>query len=611
MAVMGFARDEWGRSAARKRVRVAALVALLAVLAALGVPTSAEAEISPPDCPEQQILDQAEVEALTPGTQLVGLTVEAGDAPTAIDFVVETVQRGLLGANAPLVIVRATSGSPATKGIWFGMSGSPVYTIDDRGDPEALVGAVAFGLAFGSSPLAGLQPGYAMETVRGYAPASVTVSAAVASRLAASTGLSARTVRRFEPLSVPLTLSGTRTQRLPLIDRAAQRAGLGVAPVAGAQTSANAASTSASLAAGDSFAAALSYGYLTAAGIGTTTFVCGDRAMAFGHPFFFEGPTHLGANAAANAFVVEDTLFGPYKLAEIAGTAGVVDQDRAAGVRARLGNAPQLMPVRSTVNAPDINRSDIATTQIAGQRHVPFLGFLHTLNHLDDTADMIGAGSSRVVWTITGTTGAGVPFEVVRRNRFTSRGDITLVSTFELLDALDQLQNQPFRRVRFTGVRVNAEVREQVLEHRVRDVRVWRNGAWRRPAELRVRPGEVLRLQVRLFGGGGRAEEFQIRIPRGARGVGELVASGRSADGFDEAFVEECMFGDCSEGDGGPTNFAQVLSSIGSAPRNDVLNLRMTVINPQTDEISLERHRRRVIDRVVTGQYRLPVVVVR
>jgi hypothetical protein len=184
MAVMGFARDEWGRSAARKRVRVAALVALLAVLAALGVPTSAEAEISPPDCPEQQILDQAEVEALTPGTQLVGLTVEAGDAPTSIDFVVETVQRGLLGANAPLVIVRATSGSPATKGIWFGMSGSPVYTIDDRGDPEALVGAVAFGLAFGSSPLAGLQPGYAMETVRGYAPASVTVSAAVASRLA-------------------------------------------------------------------------------------------------------------------------------------------------------------------------------------------------------------------------------------------------------------------------------------------------------------------------------------------------------------------------------------------------------------------------------------------
>ena len=40
-----------------------------------------------------------------------------------------------------------------TGGIWQGMSGSPVYAQDGR-----LIGAVAYGLAWGPSPIAGVTP---------------------------------------------------------------------------------------------------------------------------------------------------------------------------------------------------------------------------------------------------------------------------------------------------------------------------------------------------------------------------------------------------------------------------------------------------------------------
>jgi hypothetical protein len=223
--------DATGRTRFR-RARVGTVLALLLLVAAMAVPATAA---PPADCPDLDILDKAAVEALAPGTPLVGLTVEAGDTPTRIDFVIEHVQRAGLPDNAPFVIARATSGAPATKGIWFGMSGSPVYTVDGSGDPDALVGAVAFGIAWqGDSPLAGLQPAYAMEKVRGYAPASITVSAGAAEQLAEATGLSTSAVRRFEPLSVPLALSSARAQRLATVDRAGPRAGGGGAAGAGA-----------------------------------------------------------------------------------------------------------------------------------------------------------------------------------------------------------------------------------------------------------------------------------------------------------------------------------------------------------------------------------------
>ena len=116
-------------------------------------------------------------------------------------------------------------------------------------------------------------------------------------------------------------------------------------------------------------------------------------------------------------------------------------------------------------------------------------------------------------------------------------------------------------------------------------------------------------MQERLRGGGGRAEEFKVRIRRGARGFGELAVFGPDG-GFDEDVVEECLFADCSLGEG-PRSFAGVLDSIANAPRNDVLRLRLSLFDfdEEGDDIVFERQRRRRVDRVVTGAFQVPVVV--
>jgi hypothetical protein len=122
----------------------------------------------------------------------------------------------------------------------------------------------------------------------------------------------------------------------------------------------------------------------------------------------------------------------------------------------------------------------------------------------------------------------------------------------------------------------------------------------------------LLQLQVRLRGGGGRAEEFQLRVPARARGFGELVASRPDGDEFDEEFLEECLFGECSEFDGGPSSFPELLESIAKAPRNDVVELRLMLFDfdeETGEEFFWERSRRRTVDRVVSGAVRIPVEV--
>jgi hypothetical protein len=54
------------------RLRAVALLALLMMLAALAVPSGAVAATAPADCPDVEILTKQEVEALAPGTPLVG-----------------------------------------------------------------------------------------------------------------------------------------------------------------------------------------------------------------------------------------------------------------------------------------------------------------------------------------------------------------------------------------------------------------------------------------------------------------------------------------------------------------------------------------------------------
>src|SRR5262245_28232537 len=117
------------------------------------------------DCPAAFPLGQ-----VSEGLEVSGLTVSHGTQPE--DFtgtIVGRIDDGI--APGIDMIIARMSGSeitdPATgdiwRGIWAGMSGSPVYAPDGR-----LIGAVAYGLTYSPSDYAGITPAAEMYRLRAY-----------------------------------------------------------------------------------------------------------------------------------------------------------------------------------------------------------------------------------------------------------------------------------------------------------------------------------------------------------------------------------------------------------------------------------------------------------
>src|SRR3712207_1388515 len=160
------------------------------------------------------------------------------------------------------------------------MSGSPVYANDGR-----LIGAVAYGLAFGPSPIAGLTPFEQMDDymAKGSRPGRVDVDSEMAGAIAASSEVSAAEAEQgLRQLKMPLGVSGLSGARLSkashsfrsYLPRNTYAAGRAAAAAAGPET----------VVAGGNLAASLSYGDITQAGVGTATSVCDNQVVGFGHP---------------------------------------------------------------------------------------------------------------------------------------------------------------------------------------------------------------------------------------------------------------------------------------------------------------------------------------
>jgi hypothetical protein len=278
--------DGWRSRASTKLF--GALVAGVTIAAMLSPAQAQVPPEAPIDCP-----DVMPVSEITDGMLGTGWSVSEGRDPEPFDPEVLGVLPDAIGPGRDTIVVDTSS--PAITeagGIWFGMSGSPIYH-DGR-----LMGALAFGLSVGPPSIAGLTP--AEEMVRlfdlpsaqslaaqsfasGGGPQRAQISRSMRQEIAQETGTSEKTVGgSFERLKVPLSVSGA-ARGLSRVRRAVRREGLALLPHAG---SAAAASGSvlpgASLGAGSSFAAALSYGDITISGVGTTTMACAGRALALG-----------------------------------------------------------------------------------------------------------------------------------------------------------------------------------------------------------------------------------------------------------------------------------------------------------------------------------------
>jgi hypothetical protein len=553
------------------------------------------------------------VAELTAGTTGEGLTVETGTSPDPFTVTVLGVLDDGIAPGIDMIL--AETESPALEragGVWAGMSGSPVYATDGR-----LIGAVAYGLA-GASTIAGITPAVDMYQLlerpaaasSTNAAATIDLPAALERRAVDSGGATAaEAAAGLRQLPVPLGISGVGQNR---IDAVAERLGdrlPGTRVYAAGATGVGDTADPSEIFPGSNYAAAISYGDASFAGVGTTTAVCTvgstQYALAFGHPFNLAGATTMSTHVADALTIQPDPIFGPFKVANLGGIAGLNDQDRTAGIRAALGGAPTPIPITSTITSVDDGSSREGTTQLNLQSFAPDAAFSHLIANLDRVADRIGGGEVQLRWVIEGTRASGAPFTVDVSNRYADPVDVTIESVFDVADQLYLLDTQPYEDAKITSVDLTGSVSSAFRRYTIDHVLLrTRSGGFSRIAEdepLQVGAGSRLNLRVVL-------EPYRgVATPGDQNYVDLSLVIPPDTAGQDGAV--DILGGPDFDSHVSPTNFDRLLTALRGTVPNDAVTAQLELDDDPV--VGAGGRARKRADAVVVGDTSFDIEVVR
>jgi hypothetical protein len=544
------------RGRALASLTATALVAGTAAAAALG----SSAQAAPINDCEQPV----DVSTLNQGDPVNGLTVSQGVTPAPFTGEVIGVLDDGIAPGLDMVIVDLDSPAiQAAGGIWQGMSGSPVY--DASGD---LIGAVAYGLAWGPSPIAGVTPFEDMDDYMATAKPGAKVDGETARAIAAASDVSAaRAAQGFERLGVPTGVSGVGAARLGKLT-SAERSYLPKAAYAAGRVSPGVASAD-DVVAGGNLAASYSYGDITMGGVGTATSICDNKVVGFGHPMDFLGETSLSLHPANALFVQPDSLGAPFKVANFADPAGTISQDHLTGITGFFGATPAGTAITSDVTYAGRNRVGSSTVTVPAAW--PSVAFFQQLANHDRVIDAIRRGSESQSWVITGSQG-GTPFTFSHSDRFTSSYDIAFDASYELADLVYLLSS--VEGVDLDSVTVDGDVTNSSATYAVRGNEQRVKGEWRKvnnrnPAT--VRAGGTLKLRVVLRGSDGSTARvpYSFKIPRRAAGSrGQVFLTGGNYFFSEDFFYDEF---------GGAKSLDDIKAYIDGLLRNDEIAAQLVI----------------------------------
>lgn len=552
----------------------------------MGLCLTATVAISAPSQAASGTCDVAyPVASLADGQAVTGLTVSSGTTPTAFTGTVLGVLKDGIEPGVDMVMMRLTSPEiNRVGGIWQGMSGSPVYSSDGR-----LIGAVAYGLAYGTTPVAGITPYEDMQQYAGTpAPTKIPVGRSMAQAIAQSTGVTARQASQgMSQLREPIGVSGISSQRLaqlkgrPYFDTNTYATG-----TTGGSTST--VPTVADIVAGGNVAATLSTGDITQGGVGTVTTVCNNTVVGFGHPLNFAGRSTYGLAGADAIYVQEDPLNVPFKVANIGPLLGTVSQDRMTGIAGVLGVLPPETPITSTVSYGTRTRTGTSDVQV--QSAVPStVAYEQSANH-SAVLDALQKGSEQQTWTVTGHTASG-SFTLAGGNRYADPYDIGYASMWDAPDLTYLLTSLP--GVTVDSVQISSRVVDNDAVLTISGAQQHRNGHWvtvDRSHPAMVTAGKLLKMKLLLTSPGGKVskERFALRIPKSAAGSkGRLETS--STPGY--PFEPESM----------PTSLKAVRALVRNAQRNDQVALDLGLFGKKGASKNIHDLTGQ-LSKVVTGQ---------
>ena len=451
---------------------------------------------------------------IRPGQKGTGYTVFSSlKGPEPFSFEVLGVMRGYLGPGEDLIIAKLTGEQIERTGVIAGMSGSPAY-IDGK-----LVGAVGYRFGqFTKDPIAGITPIERMKT--GAALPTTTSSAKKPVFVDTPWGAAER-------IAVPLVAGGLSPVVADAFAPVLREHGYGPIVAAGGSSSTNGSSSSppspVRFYASGPIAGLLVDGDVSMAGIGTVTWVKGDRFLAFGHPFLGTGISEMPvSNAEIVTTVASDA--GSWKMGQATTPVGRLTDDRLHAIAGTMGDRPQTVPVTLRFDLPGPRKNDdkrpLARFSVVRHKSdTPMFCAIAIANALQDRVSAESGGTFDVVVDVKLSTGDRVTLPARLADR---DANPALPTAFAVLAALSNLVDSEFVHVELSSVDVTVVGRPEVDRERIVAASV----------VGQARAGDKAQIAVRLqpVEGAARDARLELTIPRGlAPGAYALVVAGDAA----------------------------------------------------------------------------------
>ncbi len=457
---------------------------------------------------------------LKPGMLAQGYTVFASSrGPEPFSAEILGVMRSYLGPGEDLIIARLVGEQIQRTGVISGMSGSPVF-IDGK-----LVGAVSYRLGqFTADPIAGITP---IERMLTGAVVPTPVKAAAGKRVLSETPWG-----RAEPIAIPLMVSGLAPGVAEGFSSLLHERGYGTLMAAGAASSSSSAPATKArrfFAAGP-IAGLMVDGDVQMAGVGTVTWVKGDRFLAFGHPYMGTGISNMPVGNAEIVTTVASQA-GSWKLGQATVVMGHLTDDRLHAIAGTMGELARTIPVDLVIDTWSPRKSDDAKVSL----------HFEVMDHPTDTPMFAAIAIANALQNRVGLE-AGGTFDVVAELT-TSRGDRVVLpariaddvanpavpTALAVLAGVTNVVQSEFAEVKLASLKVRAQARADIDIARIVEV----------SALGSVRPGDSVPLSVRMqpWHQPVREQRLNVRVPRGiAPGMYSVVVA---SDGMAQRFERE------------------------------------------------------------------------
>ncbi len=476
------------------------ILGVLAALAGGALQTAAQTAILP--------LDE-----VRPGMVGEGRTVFAGEEVESFGVEIVGVLDGAMPGRS-IVLANLSGGPLAHTGVMQGMSGSPVY-VDGR-----LLGAVAYAFPFAKDPICGITPFEEMVRFTEMPLGAVATPGAGTPALRFSPagepsfdpapvpeiGIE-RDGRQLLPIRTPVAASGLSPAAHRIVAPLFRQLGMELSP--GGFTGAAAQAGVSPLKPGSPVGATLIGGDLVLMASGTVTHVdeATGEVFAFGHPFTGLGTISIPMQAARVEANVA-SLSNSFRITSAGSPIGVWQQDRATGVRGRLGARARTIPLRIQVEGSRGGRRDYDLEIVDHDLYSPVLAFSALVAVLSQEERPAGTQTIRLGARIGVGDGRTLAVEDV----FASASASVLTGAAALVAApVALLLGNPVERIPVREIEVDISASEEAQAATL-------TRAWLRSS--RVRPGgtATLRVALRDFRGAEATRELEVPIPRSAAG---------------------------------------------------------------------------------------------